>query len=137
MRRFGTEGRVDPAQHYFVPRTNEIADFINRVRAGKYIVLFAPHRDKRAKQRSSGASLTYSAKDQERDHKLNLHATKPPDRTLLLPHLRLTTSQSALIFRCVAIYQPLSFTRTYQKGSGPKSKAFFRNSGICLLCLSF
>ena len=42
MRRFGTEGRVEPAHHYFVPRTNEIADFINRVRAGKYIVLFAP-----------------------------------------------------------------------------------------------
>ena len=42
MRRFGTEGRVEPAQHYFVPRTNEIVDFINRVRAGKYIVLFAP-----------------------------------------------------------------------------------------------
>ena len=42
MRRFGTEGRVEPAQHYFVPRTNEIADFINRVRTGKYIVLFAP-----------------------------------------------------------------------------------------------
>ena len=42
MRRFGTEGRVEPAHYYFVPRTNEIADFINRVRAGKYIVLFAP-----------------------------------------------------------------------------------------------
>ncbi|MDE0556323.1 MAG: AAA-like domain-containing protein [Candidatus Poribacteria bacterium] len=42
MRRFGTEGRVDPTHHYFVPRTNEIDDFINRVRAGKYIVLFAP-----------------------------------------------------------------------------------------------
>jgi len=42
MRRFGTEGRVEPAHHYFVPRTNEIVDFINRVRAGKYIVLFAP-----------------------------------------------------------------------------------------------
>ena len=42
MRRFGTEGRVEPTQHYFVPRTNEIVDFINRVRAGKYIVLFAP-----------------------------------------------------------------------------------------------
>ncbi len=42
MRKFGTEGRVDPAHHYFVPRTNEIADFINRVKAGKYIVLFAP-----------------------------------------------------------------------------------------------
>ena len=42
MRKFGTEGRVAPSQHYFVPRTNEIVDFINRVRAGKYIVLFAP-----------------------------------------------------------------------------------------------
>ena len=42
MRRFVTEGRVEPAHHYFVPRTNEIADFINRVRTGKYIVLFAP-----------------------------------------------------------------------------------------------
>ncbi|MCY3553377.1 MAG: AAA-like domain-containing protein [Candidatus Poribacteria bacterium] len=42
MRRFGTEGRVEPAHHYFVPRTNEIADFINRVRTGKCIVLFAP-----------------------------------------------------------------------------------------------
>ena len=42
MRRFGTEGRVEPAHHYFVPRTTEIADFINRVRTGKYIVLFAP-----------------------------------------------------------------------------------------------
>ena len=42
MRRFSTEGRVDPAQHYFVPRTKEVVDFINRVRAGKYIVLFAP-----------------------------------------------------------------------------------------------
>ena len=42
MRHFATEGRVDPAQHYFVPRTKEIADFINRVRTGKYIILFAP-----------------------------------------------------------------------------------------------
>lgn len=42
MRRFVTEGRVEPAHHYFVPRTTEIADFINRVRTGKYIVLFAP-----------------------------------------------------------------------------------------------
>ena len=42
MRKFATEGRVEPTQHYFVARTKEIADFINRVRAGKYIVLFAP-----------------------------------------------------------------------------------------------
>ena len=42
MRRFGTEGRVEPSQHYFVPRTKEIGDFINRVKEGKYIVLFAP-----------------------------------------------------------------------------------------------
>ena len=42
MRSFGTYGRVRPEQHYIVPRTAEVADFVNRVKAGKYIVLFAP-----------------------------------------------------------------------------------------------
>ncbi len=42
MRSFGTEGRVRPEHHYIVPRTEEITDFINRVKNGKYIVLFAP-----------------------------------------------------------------------------------------------
>ena len=42
MRSFGTQGRVRPEQHYVVPRTAEIADFIDRVKAGKYVVLFAP-----------------------------------------------------------------------------------------------
>ena len=42
MRSFGTYGYVRPEQHYIVPRTTEVADFINRVKAGRYIVLFAP-----------------------------------------------------------------------------------------------
>jgi len=42
MRSFGTYGRVRPEQHYIVPRTTEVADFINRVKTGRYIVLFAP-----------------------------------------------------------------------------------------------
>ena len=42
MRSFGTQGRVYPDKHYVVPRTAEIADFIQRVKVGKYIVLFAP-----------------------------------------------------------------------------------------------
>lgn len=42
MRRFGTQGPVNPREHYVVSRTEEIADFINRVEQGKYIVLFAP-----------------------------------------------------------------------------------------------
>ncbi len=42
MRSFGTQGRVRPEQHYIVPRTAHVADFIARIRAGKYIVLFAP-----------------------------------------------------------------------------------------------
>ena len=42
MRNFGTYGYVRPEQHYIVPRTTEIADFINRVKVGRYIVLFAP-----------------------------------------------------------------------------------------------
>ena len=42
MRSFGTYGRVRPEQHYIVPRTAEVADFVNRVKAGRYTVLFAP-----------------------------------------------------------------------------------------------
>ena len=42
MRSFCTTGRVRPEQHYIVRRTEEIADFMNRVKNGKYIVLFAP-----------------------------------------------------------------------------------------------
>ena len=42
MRSFSTHGRVYPEENYVVPRTAEIADFIRRVKAGKYVVLFAP-----------------------------------------------------------------------------------------------
>ncbi|MYA56966.1 AAA family ATPase [Candidatus Poribacteria bacterium] len=42
MRRFGTHGPVNPQEHYVVARTEEIADFIERVEEGKYVVLFAP-----------------------------------------------------------------------------------------------
>ena len=42
MKTFGTTGRVRPEQHYIVSRTEDIADFIHRIKGGKYIVLFAP-----------------------------------------------------------------------------------------------
>ena len=42
MRSFGTQGRVRPEQHYIVSRTEEVADFADRIKAGKYVVLFAP-----------------------------------------------------------------------------------------------
>ena len=42
MRTFGTRGAVQSDRHYVVPRTEEIKDFINRVKDGRYIVLFAP-----------------------------------------------------------------------------------------------
>ena len=42
MRSFSTYGRVRPEQHYLVPRIAEIADFITRIKAGRYVVLFAP-----------------------------------------------------------------------------------------------
>ena len=42
MRTFWTQGRVYPERHYVVSRTEELADFIARVKQGKYIVLFAP-----------------------------------------------------------------------------------------------
>lgn len=39
---FGTRGPVNPTDHYVVSRAEELADFINRVKEGRYIVLFAP-----------------------------------------------------------------------------------------------
>ena len=42
MRTFGTYGPVNPQEHYVVSRTEELADFINRVKLGRYIVIFAP-----------------------------------------------------------------------------------------------
>ena len=42
MRRFGTQGPVNPEQHYVVPRTEELVEFIKRVKEGRYIVIFAP-----------------------------------------------------------------------------------------------
>ncbi len=42
MRRFGTQGPVNPEQHYVVARTGELTEFIKRVKEGRYIVIFAP-----------------------------------------------------------------------------------------------
>ena len=42
MKTFGTQGPVNPKENYVVSRTEEIADFVDRVKKGKYIVLFAP-----------------------------------------------------------------------------------------------
>ena len=42
MRCFETRGPVSPEENYVVARTEELADFINRVKKGRYMVLFAP-----------------------------------------------------------------------------------------------
>ncbi|MCY3553351.1 MAG: AAA-like domain-containing protein [Candidatus Poribacteria bacterium] len=42
MRRFGTQGPVNPQDNYVVARNEELTDFIDRVKQGRYIVLFAP-----------------------------------------------------------------------------------------------
>jgi hypothetical protein len=42
MRCFGTYGPVYPDINYVVSRKRELADFVNRVKQGRYIVLFAP-----------------------------------------------------------------------------------------------
>ncbi len=42
MKRFGTQGPVHPEKHYVVSRAADIADFIMRVKEGRYIVIFAP-----------------------------------------------------------------------------------------------
>ncbi len=42
MKTFETRGPVSPDRNYVVPRTTELADFVNRVKQGRYIVIFAP-----------------------------------------------------------------------------------------------
>ena len=42
MRTFGTQGPVNSKVNYVVSRSEELADFVDRVKRGKYIVLFAP-----------------------------------------------------------------------------------------------
>ena len=42
MRTFGTEGPVSPEKNYVVSRTTELTDFIDRIKHGKYLVIFAP-----------------------------------------------------------------------------------------------
>ena len=42
MRQFGTRGPVNPKDNYVVARSEELTDYINRVKEGRYIVLFAP-----------------------------------------------------------------------------------------------
>ena len=42
MKTFSTYGPVNPKEHYVVSREVELADFINRVKQARYIVIFAP-----------------------------------------------------------------------------------------------
>ena len=42
VRYFETRGPVNPEKNYVVSRTEETADFIARIKMGRYIVLFAP-----------------------------------------------------------------------------------------------
>ena len=42
MRTFGTEGPVSSEKNYVVSRTAELIDFIDRIKQGKYLVIFAP-----------------------------------------------------------------------------------------------
>ena len=42
MRWFETRGPVYPEDNYVVARTDELSDFMNRLKKGRYVVLFAP-----------------------------------------------------------------------------------------------
>lgn len=42
MRWFETRGPIYPENNYYVSRTEEVADFVDRLEKGRYVVLFAP-----------------------------------------------------------------------------------------------
>ena len=69
MRRFGTRGPVNPDQHYIVARTEELTDFIKRVKEGRFIVIFAP-------RQTGKTTFFYAAMDilsDEEEHYLPIH----------------------------------------------------------------
>ena len=65
MKRFGTQGPVNPEQHYVVARTDELTEFIKRIKEGRYIVTFAPRQTgkttffQRAVEALAADDLTY------------------------------------------------------------------------------
>lgn len=64
MRCFETRGPVYPEKNYVVSRTEETADFINRIKMGRYIVLFAPRQTgKTTFFKSALKTLTLEAPD--------------------------------------------------------------------------
>ena len=64
MRYFETRGPVYPDKNYVVSRTEETADFINRIKDGRYIVLFAPRQTgKTTFFKSALNSLLFNASD--------------------------------------------------------------------------
>ncbi len=42
MKTFETQGPVSPDRNYVVRRNNELSDLVNRIKQGRYIVIFAP-----------------------------------------------------------------------------------------------
>ncbi|MEM7126048.1 MAG: AAA-like domain-containing protein [Chloroflexota bacterium] len=42
QRTFTTRGPVDAERHYIVPRRDNVADLVNRIKDGRYVVIFAP-----------------------------------------------------------------------------------------------
>ena len=41
-RTFETRGPVDPERNYVVPRETEVDNLVDRIKDGRYIVIFAP-----------------------------------------------------------------------------------------------
>ena len=65
MKTFGTQGPVHPDENYIVSRFEKVKDFMNRVKRGRYIVIFAPRQTgkttffQRALDRLSTEETTY------------------------------------------------------------------------------
>lgn len=92
MRTFGTHGPVHPDKNYVVRRSKEIADFINRVKADRYIVIFAPRQTgkttffQRALHTLSDEETTYFPKEAVKGFLHSLRRIYLPSSTVRCPH---------------------------------------------------
>ena len=87
MRRFGTQGPVNPKQHYVVARTAELTEFIKRVKEGRYIVIFAP-------RQTGKTTFFYAAMD--------ILAAEAPDYLPIHLDLKAYKTSRLLIFTAIS-----------------------------------
>ncbi len=96
MRCFSTYGPVHPDRNYVVSRQEELTDFLNRVKQGRYIVLFAPRQTGKTTLFRNAIDTIRKKEDTYLPIHFNFEGYVDTDSTLFYPHFCKKLSQKIL-----------------------------------------